>query len=285
VATTLNIAALSRRTGVAPDTLRKWEQRYGILNPERTAGGQRRYSERDIARVEWLRDRLREGYRISEAASILGGADAEPATDPAELSDLLLKALSANDPVCVSSLIDQAFALVSLDRAIVEIVAPVLERVGEGWANGSVSVAQEHLLTAKLRARLEQLVANERGGVRGTAVLACAPGEQHDVGLLMLAVLLGADGWHVEFLGADMPVVQTMTLALALDADLVCISTAGAESAARLRAELAGAMRPEGVDVVVGGRAASPELAAATAARHLDEDLLGAVRALRSSAR
>jgi MerR family transcriptional regulator, light-induced transcriptional regulator len=64
----LNIAALAQRTGVPPDTLRKWEQRYHILQPDRTAGGQRRYSERDVARVEWLRERLDEGYRIGEAA-------------------------------------------------------------------------------------------------------------------------------------------------------------------------------------------------------------------------
>src|SRR4051794_41935098 len=68
----LNIAALSRRTGVAADTLRKWEQRYGVLRPARTTGGQRRYSELDIDRVEWLRARLAEGYRIGEAAALLG---------------------------------------------------------------------------------------------------------------------------------------------------------------------------------------------------------------------
>src|SRR3954454_22999781 len=76
--TGLNIAALARRTGVAPDTLRKWEQRYEILQPDRTAGGQRRYSERDVARVEWLRDRLDEGYRIGVAASLLGTIGAAP---------------------------------------------------------------------------------------------------------------------------------------------------------------------------------------------------------------
>ena len=71
----MNIAALSRRTGVAPDTLRKWEQRYAILRPTRTAGGQRRYSELDVERVEWLRARLAEGYRIGEAAALLGTGD------------------------------------------------------------------------------------------------------------------------------------------------------------------------------------------------------------------
>src|SRR5919112_4801738 len=68
----LNIAALARRTGVHADTIRKWEQRYGVLRPERTAGGQRRYTEADVARVEWLKARLDEGFRIGEAAALLG---------------------------------------------------------------------------------------------------------------------------------------------------------------------------------------------------------------------
>src|SRR3954454_21203816 len=80
--TGLNIAALARRTGVAPDTLRKWEQRYRILRPTRTAGGQRRYSERDVARVEWLTARLAEGYRIGEAATLLGDGDIAPTRSP-----------------------------------------------------------------------------------------------------------------------------------------------------------------------------------------------------------
>jgi DNA-binding transcriptional MerR regulator len=84
VANLLNIAALSRRTGVAPDTLRKWEQRYGILRPAGAEGGQRRYTEHDAARVEWLRDRLAEGWRIGEAARVLEEPEGPPCDDPAE---------------------------------------------------------------------------------------------------------------------------------------------------------------------------------------------------------
>jgi len=82
MAPTLNIAAFARRTGVPPDTIRKWEQRYGVLRPERTTGGQRRYSEEDVARVEWLKARLGEGYRIREAAALLGSAPLAAAATP-----------------------------------------------------------------------------------------------------------------------------------------------------------------------------------------------------------
>ena len=85
----LNIAALSRRTGVAPDTLRKWEQRYGVLRPVRTAGGQRRYSEMDVQRVEWLRDRIRDGWRIGEAARVIDEAASVALDEPSDLRDTL----------------------------------------------------------------------------------------------------------------------------------------------------------------------------------------------------
>jgi DNA-binding transcriptional MerR regulator len=79
----LNIAAVARRTGVGEHTLRKWEQRYGVLQPTRADGGQGRYSEDDLGRVQWLAARLAEGYRIAEAAAtpetMVGGAAASEA--------------------------------------------------------------------------------------------------------------------------------------------------------------------------------------------------------------
>ena len=106
----LNIAAMTKRTGVPADTIRKWEQRYGVLDPERTPGGQRRYSELDVARVEWLKARLQEGYRIGEAAALLGKGDVIPMT-PADLRDELVAATSRNDVATLEKLVEQALAL------------------------------------------------------------------------------------------------------------------------------------------------------------------------------
>src|SRR4030088_2612963 len=105
----LNIAALAQRTGVPPDTLRKWEQRSHILQPDRTAGGQRRYSERDVARVEWLCKRLNEGYRIGEAATLLGAVTTDPAGSPAEVLLAILAAVERGDIAEVGVLLDQVF--------------------------------------------------------------------------------------------------------------------------------------------------------------------------------
>ena len=280
VAGHLNIAALAQRTGIAPDTLRKWEQRYGVLRPSRTEGGQRRYDEADVARVEWLRDRLAEGYRISEAARLLGlGAD-RPSGTPEELHEALYAAVRDVDPAAVATLLDQAFALYPVDTALSEVIEPVLVRVGEGWASGELTVAQEHLASSAARVRLEQRFADGRGGTRGPAVLACAPGERHELGLLMVAVALSARGWQVAYLGPETPFADALALAARISATTLAVSVTMPESFAALVSELDGISRPRGLRVVVGGQGASPEQVEAAGARYAGPGLRGAVSAI-----
>jgi MerR family transcriptional regulator, light-induced transcriptional regulator len=249
----LNIAALTQRTGVPSDTIRKWEQRYGVLHPERTAGGQRRYSELDVARVEWLKERIHEGYRIGEAAALLGAGD-QVARTVDELRNAIVAATISSDVHELRHLVDQALTLSSLDESFLHVLTPALAEVGECWASGSVTVAQEHLATSTVRAALQKLLSDQRADVRGTAVLACAPGERHEIGLLMLAVMLRSDGWEVAYLGADTPCAEAVELSRCLDAGALCFSAASKESARALDRELAGTSLPQSLQVVVGGR-------------------------------
>ena len=277
----LNIAALAKRTGVGADTLRKWEQRYGILRPSRTTGGQRRYDEADVSRVEWLRARLAEGYRIREAAALLGESEGAIGERPEQIRAAVFSALAAGDSGAVDRLLDHAFALANVETTLVEVVQPLLEQVGEAWETGALTVAHEHLVTGAVRARLDRLLADARGGSRGAAVLACAPGERHELGLLMLAILLRADGWHVAYLGADTPFEDALALTDALGARLLCVSAARDEPLEELERALARAEVPRDVDIVVGGAAATPERVRAAGARYAEHDLRRAVRRLR----
>jgi methanogenic corrinoid protein MtbC1 len=250
----LNIAALTKRTGVPPDTIRKWEQRYGVLRPARTSGGQRRYSEVDVARVEWLKARLEEGYRIGEAAALLGSGEAV-VLSPGHLRAAIVEAASNSDVDALARLVDQALALPSLEESFVEVLGPALIEVGDNWASGDLSVAQEHLASATVRAALQKLLADARAGVRGTAVLACAPGERHEIGLLMLAVLLRGDGWQVAYLGADTPLHEAVSFAERLSADLLCLSATTRDPAVSLAKALTRERIPRQLKVIVGGRA------------------------------
>ncbi len=282
----LNIAALAHRTGVAPDTLRKWEQRYSILQPTRTAGGQRRYSERDVARVEWLRERLSEGYRIGEAATLLGtaGATGEPPHSPAELVRGILDALEHGDAADIGVYLDQAFALNSVEATLAKVVAPLLETIGDRWQAGELNTADEHLVSESVRSRLGHLLADTGGGVRGIAVLACAPGERHELGLMMAAIALRRDGWNAVYLGSDTPAEAAVRLAERLSAKMLGVSVSAKESGAALEEAMRDVPRPPGLQLVVGGGGASAQLAKRLSASLAPRELPAAVSALRAFA-
>ena len=274
----LNIAALARRTGIAPDTLRKWEQRYQILQPDRTAGGQRRYTERDVARVEWLRERLDEGYRIGVAASLLGTVGVGPGRSPHDHLGGMLASLERGETSEIGLRLDQAFALLGVDETIEGVICPLLATVGRRWARGELTVAEEHLVSETVRSRLGHLLSDPGGGVRGIAVLLCAPGEQHELGLMTAAIALRGDGWKVVYLGADTPLADAVALAVRLSARLVGLSVAMREHAQALEKPAF----PEGIALVVGGSGSSAALARRLGGAWAGPDLRGAVETVRA---
>ncbi len=253
MAATLNIAALARRTGVQPDTIRKWEQRYGVLHPERTPGGQRRYSELDVSRVQWLKARLEEGYRIGEAAAILGQGE-PPTGNVAEQREGLAEAAHAGDGERVGRILEHVLRIAPLAEVVDELLEPVLRELGERWAAGEGFVAHEHLVSHAIRAHVGSQIADARGGVRGLAVLASGPGDHHDLGVLVLALLLHRDGWQVCFLGAALPLVDAIAFAQETEAKLVAISVTMSETLRSFERELRATTLPDSIDVVVGGQ-------------------------------
>lgn len=277
----LNIAALAQRTGVPPDTLRKWEQRYQILQPDRTAGGQRRYSERDVARVEWLRERLGEGYRIGEAATLLGTAGIEPARSARDHLTAILDSLERGETSEIGLRLDQSFALLGVDETLDAVIRPLLRIVGERWAAGEISVAEEHLVSEAVRSRLGHLLGDVGGGVRGVAVLACAPGERHELGLMMAAIALRRDGWKVVYLGADTPFEDAVALARRLPARIVGLSLAMREHVKALEQALAKTTLPEDVRLVLGGAGSSESVAKRLGALYAGPELRSAVETVR----
>ncbi len=282
VPSSMNIAALARRTGVRPDTLRKWENRYGVIEPVRTSGGQRRYSALDVARVEWLQARLAEGYRIGEAAALLGSSELEPVPQAVEqLREALYSSAAKSDASGLERLVAQALEILPVEEAIGEVLVPVLQRIGAGWADGELTVGQEHLASGVVRAHLDRLLADQRGSARGVAVLACAPGERHELGLLMLAILMRADGWQVAYLGSDTPVADACSLAADIGARLLCISTTMADTLLPLTNGLGSFELQQQTSLVLGGAAITAEHAQALGGRLGPRDPREAVAALR----
>ena len=130
----LSVEAVARRTQIPAATLRKWEQRYGMPRPGRTSGRHRRYTERDVQRIEWLKARLAEGYRVSEAAERLAIPAEEAPVDPSAFVDDVCAAALAGDSEGLERALVEGYALAP--DPLRQIVRPALLRLAEGCADG-----------------------------------------------------------------------------------------------------------------------------------------------------
>ena len=225
----MRIGELSRRTGVTPELLRAWEQRYQLLRPSRSSGGFRLYSSADEARVRRTTALISEGLSAAEAAR---QATADELADPrverplvADLASRLQQALAAFDAGAAQDALDHLFAAVSLEFALTEVLIPYLRDLGEQWASGTATVAQEHFASNLIRARLVGLAQGWGADGSSTSVAACLPGEAHDLGLVMLSLMMARRGWRVTFLGADTPFDSIESTVEALRPSVVVLAT------------------------------------------------------------
>jgi len=237
-----NTKAVARETGVPADTFRAWERRYGVPRPQRTEGGHRLYSDYDMSIIRWLRDRTAEGMNISHAVQLLrsaeesaGAAVDDEARAIERLRVELTEGLVGFDAPTAERLLSEAFALYPIEVVLIELIQPVMIEIGERWHRGEINVAAEHFATQFVRRRLSGLLnifeANRR---YATIVVGCAPTEIHDLGALVVALFLARRGWHVVYLGAQVPAADLIDAVHTLNPALVCLSATTLETAAQL---------------------------------------------------
>ncbi len=252
----LRVGELSRRSGVSADLLRAWERRYGLLRPERSAGGLRLYSPTDLERVRLMKRHLASGLAAAEAAALaLRDQGSESVVRPPAVRAELAEALEAFDEPRAQRVLDDVLTAATVETLLRDVVLPYLDDLGGRWERGEASIAQEHFASVVLRARLLALGRGWGLGVGPAAVLACLPGERHDIGLIGFGLTLRAHGWRIYYLGSDTPVETIAETARRLDARLVVLSAVDAE---RVRPAL-GELRElaEGHAVALGGAAAA----------------------------
>lgn len=249
-----NIKAVEQATGVSASTLRVWERRYGLPTPNRNETGYRLYSEQDMATVTWLKGQLDEGLSISQAIArldALRAAGDEPSVliGPAQaprpeqglrslpvLQDALISALLDFQALRADDVLAEAFALYPVETVALGLIQPTLVEIGEGWHRGDVTIAQEHFASAHLRQKLGNLFNQAlHNGRAPTVVCACARGELHELGLLLVALFLRRRGYHVVYLGQNVPEDELVGAAQRLRPALVCVSASTTETAGALR--------------------------------------------------
>lgn len=286
----LRIGELSRRLGVSDHVLRAWERRYGLLQPVRSAGGFRLYSEDDVRRVRRMQVLLAQGLSAAEAARAAIGEEPQPPERgnqqaevvPDSLADAartLAAALDEFDEPAAHAVIDQLLSTLTVETVIRDVLMPYLGELGERWARGSVSVVQEHFASNVIRGRLAGLGRGWGHGHGPRALLACLPGEQHELALLAFGVVLNRNGWRISYLGADTPLDELIQATTAVPPDLVVLAATAAERFDGLTDQLSELARV--APLAIAGAGASQEIADAIGARLLTDDPVTTAEQLR----
>lgn len=120
----------------------------------------------------------------------------------------LRHALDTFDEPAAEAVLDRLFADFSVETALRELLLPYLHELGARWAMNEIGVATEHFASNVLRARLAGLARGWGQGRGPCAVLACPPGEQHDLPLIAFGIVLHRNGWRIVYLGADTPLAD-----------------------------------------------------------------------------
>jgi DNA-binding transcriptional MerR regulator len=273
----LRIGALSKRAGVSEHVLRAWETRYGLLSPTRSAGGYRLYSESDVRRVQRMRAFLAQGLSAAEAARAVLAERSTAAADPVSVRKAeaggaanLRAALDDLDERAAHHVLDELFGALTIEAVIRDVLIPYLHELGDRWGRGEVTVGQEHFASNLIRSRLAGLAPGWGGGQGPRALLACPPGELHDIALLSFGLVLRRSGWRVIYLGADSPMADVEHAATVLGPDLVMLSASDSARFDSVRTQLV--RLAQNTSLALAGPGASTELAAAVGAQYVDAD-------------
>ncbi len=246
------IKAVSTQTGIRAVTIRAWENRYGLLTPQRSENRYRLYSEKDIAILRWVKSQVDQSISIStvvkELKGMLSRGDAPEVlpsiatqvrsyqpVPPDHLARQLFEVLGSHDEAAAMDILRQANAMFDLTTVCMDIIGSALFMVGDAWHKGEMRIIDEHFASRFLQGRLINLLQaypNRRGAP--LIIMACAPEEQHEIGCLMFSVLLRHDGYRVEYLGADLPLDDIVEYARQEHPAMICMSATMEESALRL---------------------------------------------------
>ena len=288
-----NIKAVVQATNISPSTLRAWERRYHMCQPQRSESGYRLYSDRDIAIIRWLKAQVEAGMSISHAVAWLqnlldksSNGQAVLLPDPkgrmleaaqplapnaqdvqnfATLSNRLLGALLFYNEREAEGVLSEAFALYPIEQVGEHVLAPTMVEVGERWHRNEISVAREHYASNYLLQRLAAILRLIPNGYAGPLIwVGCAPSERHEMGALLLCIYLRRAGFQVCYLGQDLPENDLIAEARLQKPELILLSASSLETAETLRllCEKLVQLEPQRPIVGYGGRIFSlkPEL-------------------------
>jgi DNA-binding transcriptional MerR regulator len=259
------IRTVASLTGVNAITLRAWERRYGLIRPLRTPKGHRLYTHQHLELIRRVQTLLQRGVPISRARELLEAQVSARRTGRSEgpwrdYIDQMTAAIARFDEAELDRVYDEALSVHSIEHVTSRLLVPLLAQLGDRWRDLAGAVAEEHFFATYLRSKLGARLQHRARYANGPRLIAaCAPGEQHEIGLLLFALEAQAAGLRTVLLGADTPLEDIGIALRRSSADAAVISSSVDPRPGLLERALPKLVRAAGVPVFVGG---------ATAVRH-----------------
>jgi methanogenic corrinoid protein MtbC1 len=270
-----NLKVIVAETGIKPDTLRAWERRYGLPNPQRTEGKHRLYSQHDLELIKWLIARQSEGLSISRAVKLWKQLEKDGQNPLLAYGEGVVEETAVFSPVTGNRIDDlrqswidachqfdeagaeqalaQAFAIYPPETVCQQVLMQGLSAIGQQWYEGSASVQQEHFASALAMRRLHTLLSAAPPPTRRERIIvACPPQEDHTFAPLLIALMLRYRGWDVIYLGADVPVERLESTLDTIRPNLILLTAQQLYTAASLL-DIANFLREQKVTVAFGG--------------------------------
>lgn len=224
------IRAVAEITGVNAVTLRAWERRYGLIKPERTPKGHRLYNQGDIDKIEQIIDRLAQGMTISQIARELHNIEASGSTASdsdtwSQYIERMISAIARFDEQKLDNVYNEAMSLYPVEVITTHLVLPLLEVLGSRWENNEGSVAEEHFFSVYLRNKLGARFHHQNLTNTGPKlIMACLPGEHHEFGILLFALIAHSKGYRIILLGANLPLGELKQVAIRTDSQAIVLA-------------------------------------------------------------
>jgi DNA-binding transcriptional MerR regulator len=254
------ISTVSEITGVNVVTLRAWERRYGIIEPSRSEGGRRLYSDADVQRIQTVLDMLDEGMTISGVAEVLNRAqqqDEAVETPEGPWSQYLaemIEAIADFDDIRLEAAYTQVMSLYPIDVVTERLLTPLLQALGDRWASQEGTVAEEHFFSVFMRNKLGARFHHRNLHNSGPRlVAACLPGESHEFGLLLFSLMAHNHGYRITLLGANLPLEELPAVVERSGGEGIILSGSIDVACGQLDHSLRQLIRQVSVPVFVGG--------------------------------
>jgi DNA-binding transcriptional MerR regulator len=262
----LPIRTVANLTGINPVTLRAWERRYSLITPRRTPKGHRLYTTDDVELIKQVLDLLDQGISISQVKPLLeqppGQQKVAALTETGDVwkdyQQKMLSAIEKFDEQVLDNTYNDALSLYPVDVVNQRLISPLLRIIGERWKEHEAAIAEEHFFSVYLRNKLGSRIHHLNQRSSGPLlILACLPGEYHEIGLLLFALTTVNFGYRVLILGANTPLEQLPKVLQQQSCAAIVLSGSARPTRSLFDGELSELVKNSAVPVFVGGNTAA----------------------------